>query len=109
MLISHRYGKRALPTRIIAREYEVLQKELNSNRHFDECDLNYTSDENMSRKVISKNLFEDCYELDNNEIPYRYKLKQMDIIIPDYNEKVYRFFFWYFEFVLQKWHFMFGI
>ena len=56
--------------------------------HFAECDLSYTSDENMSRKFSLKNLFEDCYELDKNEIPYRYKLKHMDKIIPVYNEKV---------------------
>jgi hypothetical protein len=37
------------------------------------------------------NIFEKCYELDNNEIPARYRLKYLDRLFPGLNQKVYIF------------------
>jgi hypothetical protein len=86
--MSHRYGSRSLPTRIIAKEYDTMLKEIREHGHFDESEISfsYENSEN-NRNFDLKNLLEDCYELDMNEIPYRYKLKELDKLIPDYNEK----------------------
>jgi hypothetical protein len=35
-----------------------------------------------------ENIFEFCYELDENEKPERYRLKYLEKIIPNYKEKV---------------------
>lgn len=87
--MSHRYGTRSLPTRIIAKEYHTMKKELNEHHHFDDTDLSFSVDKSIDdkRQFMLKNLFLDCYELDMNEIPFRYKLKELDKLMPNYNEK----------------------
>ena len=89
-----------MPTRIIAKEYEILRKELLSLKEPNEFDLSfkYTNKQNGTegRTVTIDNLFEECYELDENEIPARYKLKFLENLIQNYNEKVvFKFFFKY--------------
>ena len=89
VLLSHRYGTRCLPTRIIAKEYEILQQEIKNGGSFKEDDLNFKYDDPLEKRNMRvENLFDNCYELDLNEIPARYKLKQLDNIIPNYNQKV---------------------
>jgi len=98
-LLSHRYGACVLPTRILAKEYELIRNELNSIR--DQYDLTYKFDEKeylqsqnveeerANYRIIEiENIFEFCYELDENEKPARYRLKYLDRIIPEYKEKV---------------------
>ena len=99
----------------MAKEYEILREEINSN--LDDYDVNF-SYINQSKKIDSEenkpiaepfestaeekeeqqnkddyfelnilNLFEYCYELDLNELPARFKLKHLDKIFPKYNSK----------------------
>jgi len=86
--MSHRYGSRSLPTRIIAKEYDTMLKEIREHEHFEDSEISFRHENSENkRNFVLKNLLEDCYELDMNEIPYRYKLKELDKLIPDYNEK----------------------
>ena len=86
--MSHRYGTRCLPTRVIAKEFETLRNELKENEHFRPDELSFQADDpDTERKFLIENLLENCYELDMNEIPHRYKLKELEKIIPKYNEK----------------------
>ena len=80
------YGKRCLPTRILTKEYEILREELSCIKESNEINLEFESISDK-RQLNIKNLFEECYELDENEIPSRYKLKMLEKIIPTYNEK----------------------
>ncbi len=98
VLLSHRYGTRCLPTRIIAKEYEILRTELLSLKESNEIDLSfkYTNKQNgtetENRTMTIDNLFEECYELDENEIPARYKLKFLENLFQNFNEKVIYYF-----------------
>jgi len=99
-LLSHRYGACVLPTRILANEYEIIRNELDAIK--DQFDLTYKFDEReyletqnadeeertSYRMIEIENIFEFCYELDENEKPERYRLKYLEKIIPDYKEKV---------------------
>ena len=80
-LLSHRYGYRPLPTRIVANEYEILRDEIT---HIKDLELSFSS---MTEKLLD-NIFEECYVLDNNEKPPRYRLKFIKKIFPDLNLKV---------------------
>ena len=95
--MSHRYGSRALPTRILRKEYDILQNELNKIEDIDKSfKYEYTSQlttpntdqKNKKSKTIEfNNLIEDCYELDDNEIPARFKLKYLDKLFPGLDQK----------------------
>jgi hypothetical protein len=110
-LLSHRYGARCLPTRIVADEYTKLLGEIKSNENDYDLSFVYTnqkkrendekeedkidkSNENEeAKKEVSvdmdvQNLLEHCYELDENEIPARFKLKHLDKVFENYNPKV---------------------
>jgi hypothetical protein len=50
--------------------------------------FNYQNSENGEFNLNIENLFEYCYELDENEIPARYKLKHLDKTITGYDPKV---------------------
>ena len=76
-----------MPTRIIASEYEIFLNEIEKNQLFTEEKLSFEC-EDKTRKFSLKNLFIDCYVLDENELPNRYKLKELSQIIPNFNEKV---------------------
>ena len=89
MLLSHRYGSRPLPTRILTKEYLIFTEELKNNA--DQLDISFDAKEIMETDKIAlkvENLFEYCYELDENEIPSRYKLKDLEHIFTTYNPKV---------------------
>ena len=93
MFLSHRYGTRCLPTRIIAKEFEIFREEFQSSNVLNEKDLKFTfSGKSEKRQMDVKNLLDECYELDDNEIPARYKLKFLEKLIPSYDEKVKRHF-----------------
>lgn len=88
-LLSHRYGARVLPTRIISKEFEIFKNEITDNTELND-------NENVSITFLDKNgemfritnLLEHCYQLDKNEIPPRYKLKHIDEILSDFDENV---------------------
>jgi len=86
VLLSHRYGTRCLPTRILAKEYEILRKESQALQQSNEIDLSFEYE--SGRNISFDDVFQECYELDENEIPARFKLKFIERIIPNYNEKV---------------------
>jgi len=78
-LLSHRYGSRALPTRIIQAEYEKLR-----------CasfDTAFEFQYSKTRTVSFSNLVEDCYELDDNETPARFRLKYLSKLLPGIDQK----------------------
>jgi hypothetical protein len=62
-----------------------LRKEIEQYKDVWDLEFNY-EDSILSLKI--ENLFEHCYELDENEAPARYKLKQLDKTLPNYNFKV---------------------
>lgn len=39
-------------------------------------------------KISIENLFIECYQLDENETPARYKLKHLDRLLPGFDDKV---------------------
>lgn len=86
--LSHRYGTRSLPTRIIRREYEIFKSEIEANSELKLLDFSFSYDNKEEISLNISNLFEFCYQLDENEIPARYRLKHMDKIIPSFNDKV---------------------
>ena len=114
-LLSHRYGARCLPTRIVADEYTKLLNEIKSHeddydlsfvytnqkkRENDEKEVEAAKDNEETKKEVSvdmdvTNLLEHCYELDENEIPARLKLKHLDKIFNNYNPKVLKLYFSY--------------
>jgi hypothetical protein len=83
-LLSHRYGSRDLPTRILADEFKILKDEMKTNPTFD-ISYKYESSVCMIEK---DDIIDHCYQLDENEIPFRYRLKNINKIIPDYLQKV---------------------
>jgi hypothetical protein len=95
--LSHRYGARTIPTRILSDEYLKLKNEINSNLTAYDLKFEYkivSDEENKSENQPTKsielnidNLFETCYEFDVNEIPSRFKLKYLDKIFANYDPK----------------------
>ena len=82
-MLSHRYGTVCLPTRIIETEYEILKNEIIK----EEKDLSFSY--MYGDKLIEfKNILEECYELDKNEQPARYRLKYLNRLFPNINQKV---------------------
>lgn len=93
--MSHRYGAIGLPTRIIKEEYELFAKEIEAYKealdlsfHYDEKDDSHLDGAALMPVVDIENLFEYCYELDDNEIPARYKLKHLDRVFTGFDHKV---------------------
>jgi hypothetical protein len=88
--LSHRYGNRCLPTRIIADEFEILRSELNDHQRTNldfKYECTFTTDD-VEKSIKIHDLLDECYELDQNEIPARYKLKYISSVLPEYSEKV---------------------
>ena len=88
-MLSHKYGNVFLPERIESEEFEKVYLEISSN-----LDIKEDLKENLIRKFTSQlirtnfDLLKFCYELDNNSIPARYRLKGLDKIIKDYDDSV---------------------
>lgn len=72
-----------MPERILSTEFETLKSELKSD-----MDLKFKYDEDPDAKIEVDNLFEHCYELDENEQPCRYRLIRLEKCFPDYSPKV---------------------
>ena len=68
-------------------DWSKLINEIEKNQLFTEEKLSFEF-EDKTRKFSMKNLFINCYVLDENELPNRYKLKELSQIIPNFNEKV---------------------
>lgn len=93
--LSHRYGSITLPTRIIKEEYDLFAKYIEANKdhidlafHYEHIQDDALGHETKTPNVDIQNLFAECYELDENEIPARYKLKHLDRLLPDFEDKV---------------------
>jgi hypothetical protein len=72
-----------LPTRIIETEYELLKAEVIKEKK----DLTFSYQ--YGEKLVSfENILDECYELDKNEQPARYRLKYLDRLFPEINQKV---------------------
>lgn len=88
-LIGQKYGLRPLPRRIDAKEYETLRDQVLADASIS-TSLNYTydlDDPSRPQTVITyhlDNLMNECYKLDTNSVPYKYRLLQISKIIPDY-------------------------
>ena len=80
-MLSQRYGSREVPNFIEETEFEILKDEIKRSSNID-FSFKYDSNE---IKVDIKNLVEDCFRLDENEIPKKYKLLHIDEILPEYN------------------------
>jgi hypothetical protein len=85
-LLSHKYGSRFLPSKIIKEEYEILKNILKENREID-CSFKIIKDET---EYNFKNLFEDCYQLNQNETPACYRIKSLLIFFNTNSEESYK-------------------
>lgn len=88
-MLSHKYGNVFLPERIESEEFEKLNLEITSNISLRE-DLkdNLISKLDSQLVVTNFDLLKFCYELDNNSIPARYRLKGLDKILKEYDDSL---------------------
>ena len=85
-MLSHRYGRICLPTRIVASEFELIRSEIKTKFKNDfDLSFSYKYGEYL---VELENILDYCYELDENEEPSRYRLKFLNKIFPNLNHKV---------------------
>lgn len=73
-----------LPAKIPQIEFELLKHEIN----LESIDLQFKYDYSKGRLIQFENILNHCYELDANEIPAKYKLKNLDSLFPNVNIKV---------------------
>lgn len=85
-LLSHRYGSRGLPERILSTEFDLLRSEVKNNS--DTINMKFSYNEDPDAAIEVDNLLEYCYELDENELPCRYRLIRLEKCFPNYNPKV---------------------
>ena len=86
VLLSHRYGRICLPTRIVATEFELIRSEIKTKLTNDfDLSFSYKYGEDL---VELENILDYCYELNENEEPSRYRLKFLNHIFPNLNHKV---------------------
>ena len=86
--MGHRYGSRGLPTTIFSAEYELLKDEMKTNPNLN---LNFKFESSVC-KIDQEDIVDYCYQMDENEIPFHYRLKNINKIIPGYIQKVRNFF-----------------
>ena len=82
--MSHRYGNRGLPTHIICDEFKLLKDEMKTNPNLN---LNFKYDSNVF-VIDTEDIVEFCYQIDENEIPFHFRLKNINKIIHNYVQKV---------------------
>jgi hypothetical protein len=87
-MLSHRYGWRGLPTRIVEKEFKILLGELNNQISINKT-FEFTDDE--GKLIKFENILESCYELDYNSVPARYRLKFLDKLFPTLDQKLKNF------------------
>lgn len=85
--MSNSYGQPDLPTKILADEFEILKEEIENNFD-DELDFKYKSQTNENLCLDVKNILEYCYKLDENEVPFQYKLLNINKLINRFDQKV---------------------
>ncbi len=92
-MLSHRYGSRGLPTKILESEYKLLQDELDKQTNVDKsfCYKLKTPENKLVNIIQIENMFLECYELDSNSQPARFRLKYLDRLFPDMNQKTPEF------------------
>ena len=75
-----------LPTRILSNEFDILMKEIQEN-----LDIynDYIVFKHAEKAIETENLVKFCYNLDENEVPHRYRLLSISRIIPDYKNGVF--------------------
>jgi hypothetical protein len=88
-ILSHRYGSRGLPTTILADEYKLLKDEMKTNPSLN-LSFKY---ESSAFNIDQEDIVDYCYQIDENEIPFHYRLKNISKIIPGYIQKVRVFIF----------------
>ena len=89
--LSHRYGSRCLPARIVENEYEMLKTELEKSEKITADDLKFHHKIDEENVYNFENIFLDCYQLDRNEIPARFKLKPLNVILKNFDSKDAKF------------------
>jgi hypothetical protein len=82
--LSHRYGARSLPERIIAKEFDILVSEAKSGG----IDLAFDYDnEDDDLDLNIENLLDYCYMLNDNETPPRRVLIPLEDVFKTYDPK----------------------
>ena len=74
-------------------EYKLLQKELDKQTNVDKS-FRYelkTPENKLVNSIQIENMFLECYELDSNSQPARFRLKYLDRLFPDMNQKTPEF------------------
>ena len=71
-----------MPNLINEQEFKMLNLQL-KNQAID-CSFEYHDPSKRDIKVFIKNLVENCYRLDENEVPKKYRMLNIDEILPDY-------------------------
>ena len=82
--LSHRYGSRGLPTTILAEEFKLLKDEMITNP---DIDLTFQYESNVFKTQLN-DLIDYCYQIDENEIPFKYRLKSISKIVTNFVLKV---------------------
>ena len=73
-----------MPTTIIEDEYKLFKDEMKTNPNFS---LSFKYESNVC-KIDQDDIVDYCYQIDENEIPFHYRLKNISKIIPNYVQKV---------------------
>jgi hypothetical protein len=87
-LLSHRYGYRSLPERVLATEFDILADQLKS----DQFDMDYTfkyEGDDPHANLNLDNLLDFCYKLNENELPPRRNLIPLEDVFENYTPKVF--------------------
>jgi len=75
-----------LPRRIFAHEFDILKDQL-ENVLNEDLSLDYKV-ETQSKRMLHfhiENIIDECYKLDLNSVPNKYRLLQISKIVPSYN------------------------
>lgn len=80
--MSNRYGSRDIQNSISETEAITIINEAESQ--FQDVDLNFNCDIEGT-KINMKNILKECYRLDENETPRKYRLLNIDEILPGYS------------------------
>ena len=86
-LIGQKYGLRPLPRRVDADEFEILKDQIINVLNEDlTISVEFESAKDGSVKIYYElqNIIDDCYKLDTNPQPRKYRLLPISKIIPDY-------------------------
>ena len=90
-MLSHKYGNIFCPERIESEEFEKIEDQLKLVASEQKTDLNEYLIQKLNVNTASTcvktdhDLLRVCYEVDQNSVPARYRLKALDKIIKDYD------------------------